>query len=311
MTQVPFRLSGCLWWLAVFWLAMLPAETLHLSYNPDDGALFEVTERFQRVTSFTDREPVTDVRERRSRVRIRRTNEGFANIATILSLTLTRNARNVASPVFAAMQELELTYHLTGTGQLIRISGYEQLPTALRAKAPGPMAETMLSMLNYNSLRRQDETAYREIYRELPGSSFELGEVRPAARGHALPYGGSTPLYAVEVFTGDASGDGRVRLERRFHSRPEALAMEFDGIDPADLIDAAGWLEPAVPENHASVSVEGAEETMFDPASMLISSQRSTLDYELSLKRSEGDPVSFRIRDSRQFTVEAIEQGAE
>lgn len=114
-----------------------------------------------------------------------------------------------------------------------------------------------------------------------------------------MPYGGPMPLYEVEILQSGAAGDGARRLVRRYHSDSTALAGEFDKIDEADLVAVAGTLKPAVPENHASASVQGAEETLFDPAGMPSSDQIAELQYSLSLAQPMGETVAFAIRDMR------------
>ncbi len=93
MTRVLFRVSTVLH--RVF--ASLHAETVSVRYGSEDGMPLEIPEWFERPTTFIDRDPVTDVRDRRCRLRVRRTNDSFSNTATFLSLTLTGNGRAVAT----------------------------------------------------------------------------------------------------------------------------------------------------------------------------------------------------------------------
>ncbi len=96
--------------------------------------------------------------------------------------------------MFSSIEGLNLTYHVAEDGTLMGIAGHEQLAEAMREKLPAPPSRSMIQMLNYDSLRRQDETAHREVPSDVPGSSFEVGVARAAAWGHALPCGGSIPL---------------------------------------------------------------------------------------------------------------------
>ena len=286
--------------------AALGGETVRLEYGPRDGAVYEVAERFQRVTSFTDRQPVTDVRNRKTRVRVARTDVGYANSVQVLAVDLARDGRSVASPVFSAMEGLTLTYHLTPAGELSRIAGYGELADAIRSRMPGPLARTLAGSVRPDSMRQQEESAYRMVYGHLAGSELTLGVARASASGHALPYGGATPLYSVDVLTRDER-DGRLRLVRRLNTDAAALASQFDTIDEAALTGATGWIRPIVPDNQTSISVEGSEETVVDPDGLLVASQRSTLRYAFSLRGQDGDPVPFRIRDTREFTAVRID----
>jgi hypothetical protein len=84
---------------------------------------------------------------------VKRTEEGFANTAAVLSLTLTRNGRAVASSVFSSMEDLVLPYRLGKEGTLLGISGYEKLAEAMRAKLPEPPARSTIQLPDYDSLR--------------------------------------------------------------------------------------------------------------------------------------------------------------
>ena len=298
LTLVPCLLAAVSW--------PVGAEMIKLGYGPTDGAQFVVTERLKRVTEFTDRQPVTDIRERKYGVVVKHTDTGFANTATVQSLTLTRNASEVASPVFSSMAGLDLTYTLDADGKLLRISGYEDLPEAMRGRLPAGLATSMIQLLNHESLRRQDELAYRQVYGDLPGSTLEAGVSHPSAAGHALPYGGWLPLYSVETLH-PATDAKPLRLVRRYNSDAATLAEECVGIETADLIAQADSLRPLLPENHEGASVRGTETTLFDSSGLLIQDQTVSLTYLLSLKQPEGDPVTFTIYETREFAVSPAE----
>ena len=279
---------------------------IELGYTPTDGSQFVVTERLKRVTEFTDRQPVTDIRERKYGVVVKQTDTGFANTATVQSLKLTRNASEVASPVFSSMAGLDLTYTLDADGKLLGIAGYEHLPEAMRGRLPEALATSMIQLLNHESLRQQDELAYRQVYGDLPGSTLEVGIAHPSAAGHALPYGGWLPLYAVETLH-QATDAKPLRLVRRYNSDATALAEECAGIEAADLVAEAGSLQPLLPENHEGASVRGTETTFFDSSGLLIQDQTVSLTYTLALKQPEGDPVTFMIYETREFEVRPAE----
>ena len=287
--------------------AALLGEPVSLVYAPPEGAAFDVVERVTRVTTAGESDAVTDVRERKYRVQIVRTETGFANTATVQELTLTRNDHQVASPVFASMQNLELTYELAADGSLVGISGYEKLPEAMSERLPEGLANTMIRLLNYDSLRHQDEMAHREVYGELPGATLEIGVARAAARDQALPRGGSVPLYIVESLP-QPEMDAPLVLKRRFHSDAAMLAAEFEGVDEAALVAAAGLLTPKLPESHESASVTGGEQTVFDPTGLpglLVAERTENLEYSFALKNPDpnGMPVQHAVSETREFTV--------
>ena len=284
--------------------ATLLGEAVSLVYAPPEGASFDVVERVTRITTSGESDPVTDVRERQYRVQVLRTENGFSNATTVQALTLTRNEHEVASPVFASMQDLQLTYELGADGSLVGISGYEKLPEAMSGKLPESLANTMIRLLNFDSLRHQDEMAYREVYRDLPGATLETGVERTAARDQALPYGGSLPLYIVEGLP-QPEADSPLVLTRRYHSDAAMLAAEFEGVDEEALVAAASEIVPMIPENHESAGVQGSEQTVFDLAGLLIAERTENLEYTFALKNPDptGMPVQYTISETREFKV--------
>ena len=290
------------------WLAgTLSAETVELLYAPSDGAVFDVSETTERQVVATNRDTVTDSRTRLSRVRVERLEEGFSNRTTILSVTLLRNGSNVSSPVFSAMSNLELDYRLDDEGNLVGITGYDQLPAATRATLPESLAKTLTGLLDYTSIQRAEENAYRRIYGALPGRSLETGVAVASAATHVLPFGGSLPLYAVDILERRTDAAETLKLTRRYHTDPVALAGEFEAIAESDLLATANGLQTMVPEGQSGVSVQGSVETLLDSDGLLVASQTATLEYNLSLSQSSGDPVEVQVRETGRFSVKAAE----
>ncbi len=290
------------------WLAgTLSAETVELLYAPSDGAVFDVSETTERQVVATNRDTVTDSRTRLSRVRVERLEEGFSNRTTILSVTLLRNGSNVSSPVFSAMSNLELDYRLDDEGNLVGITGYDQLPAATRATLPESLAKTLTGLLDYTSIQRAEENAYRRIYGALPGRSLETGVAVASAAMHVLPFGGSLPLYAVDILERRTDAAETLKLTRRYHTDPVALAGEFEAIAESDLLATANGLQTMVPEGQSGVSVQGSVETLLDSDGLLVASQTATLEYNLSLSQSSGDPVEVQVRETGRFSVKAAE----
>ena len=290
------------------WLAgTLSAETVELLYAPSDGAVFDVSETTERQVVATNRDTVTDSRTRLSRVRVERLEEGFSNRTTILSVTLLRNGSNVSSPVFSAMSNLELDYRLDDEGNLVGITGYDQLPAATRATLPESLAKTLTGLLDYTSIQRAEENAYRRIYGALPERSLETGVAVASAATHVLPFGGSLPLYAVDILERRTDAAETLKLTRRYHTDPVALAGEFEAIAESDLLATANGLQTMVPEGQSGVSVQGSVETLLDSDGLLVASQTATLEYNLSLSQSSGDPVEVQVRETGRFSVKAAE----
>lgn len=289
------------------WAAgVLVAESVALRYAPADGSAFLVTERLERRTAVDGREPVTDSRERRSRLRVHQSATGYANRFTVLSQTMSRNGHVVASPVFAAMRNLELIQTLDMSGSLVRIAGYERLPSALSSSLPDQLAKTLAPMVNADSLRLQHEAEYRRVHGEVTGAAFEVGKPIARAGMHPLPYAGQVPFHSVSVLERVDDGSGRLRLTSRYHSDPESLASEFESISEEHLVANAAGLQEFLPENHASASVQGSVATLIDLDSVLVAEQQWNFDYTLDVNEPEGRPTTYRIRETRSYSAQPL-----
>ena len=289
------------------WAAgVLVAEPVALQYAPADGSTFLVTERLERQTSVDDREPVTDARARVSRLRIRESGSGYENEITVLSQTMARNGHPVASPVFAAMSELDLVQTLDGSGRLVRVDGYERLRFAMSSALPDQLARTLAPMVNADSLRLQDEAEYRRVYGEVTDSAFEIGKPVSKAGMHPLPFAGRVPLHSVSVLERLGDGSGRLRLTRRCHSDPDALAGEFESISAEDLFAGADDLQAFLPEDHAIATVQGSVVTLIDLDGVLVAEQQWNLDYTLGVNEPEGRSKTYQIRETRSYSAQPI-----
>ncbi len=285
-----------------------PAETVELSYAPEEGSLFDVTETFTRVTTTGDQDPVTDEMERKSRVLVTCTDDGFANTVMLVSQTLKRNDNLVASPVLAATKNLNLTYNLSKDGEMISIAGYDQLPQKMTDLFAEQMASTMIRLLNTESLKLRDEEAYKHVYGDLIGKSVTVGEETGSAVAQPMPYGGSKTLYSVDESEKDTGGT--LTLTRTYNSDSTALSGDFDSIEATTLETAAtnAGVTDMIPDSHASASITGEASTEISSSELLIKSQAVTMTYTLSINDPDGgEPVSVTIEDKSEYEVAAVE----
>ena len=313
----PWLFLPCLWTAA---LLTAQAQPVELQYAPEDGAVFNVVETVTRVTSATGADSVTDVRKRESVVRIAAVaaedpdtattapdSTAFSNTVTILSQSLTRNDDVVASPLHAALSGLELTYHLDATGKLLAIAGYEGIRDSVASRLPDKLAATLLKLVSHDTLRQQDRASYEEVH-----GPFTEGSVTPvvnevSAASHPLPSEGSVVLYAVST-TESLPDEGKIRLTRTFNSDAAALAMEFEGLDEAAILEAKGMLETMLPETYASAAVTGSEEVLVQASGALVESRTLALVAEWTLQAPEGaTPETHRVEDTKEFTASAVE----
>ena len=323
----------CLWTVA---LLTVQAQPVELEYAPDDGAVFNVVETVTRVTSVTGADPavdpVTDVRMRESVVTVAAAavpdpdtvittggltvdvvpdSTAFSNKVTIQAQSLTRNDNAVASPLHAALSGLELTYHLDDQGKLLEIAGYEGVRAAMTAKLPDKLAATLLKLVNHETLRHQDRASYEEVH-----GPFTEGSVTPvvnevSAASHALPSEGSVVLYSVSTIAAVPDED-KIRLTRTFNSDAAALAMEFDGLEEATILEAQGMLASTLPDTYASATVSGSEEVLVQTGGALVESRTLMLVAEWTLQAPDGTtPEVHKVEETREFTATAVEVQAD
>lgn len=312
------------------------AQSVELQYAPQDGTVFDVVETVTRVTSATGTDPatdsVTDVRTRESVVTVAAAtvpdpdtvittpgltvdvipdSTAFSNKVTIQSQSLTRNGNVIASPLHAALSGLELTYHVDSQGNLLEIAGYDGVRDAMTAKLPDKLAATLVKLVNHDTLRQQDRASYEEVH-----GPFTEGSVTPVANEvsaavHALPSEGSVVLYAVTTIA-DVPDEDKISLTRTFNSDAAALAMQFDGLEEATILEAKGMLASTLPETYASATVSGSEQVLVQTSGALVESRTLELVAEWTLQAAEGvTPEVHKVEETRQFTASAVEMPAE
>ena len=286
--------------------AVVGAEPVKLQYGRVDGETFVTTSSITRNSTIGDQGPKTDVNETKSRVVAHRSEDGYENSVTILSTKFEREGHSIASPLFAAMEDLELTYRLAPDGKLREIAGYEKLVDALKAKFPPAISQTMAPLLNYHSIRLRDEAEYRERYEGYIGTPYTPGTTQVSAKAHALPYGGTILLYVVtEVGELSDCGENRcLTLTQTYNSDPQKLAAAVDTFDIETLQAAATGVEAALPKNHMLASVEGSGEIVLEPNTLFLVSRKSSDDVEIVISQLEKDPLKISMNELREFTSE-------
>ena len=308
--------SAMAYWAATAHLlasALAVAQSLELNYMPIDGMAFEITERTTRVITPAGADPVTDTRERKSRMIVDRTPGGYANTVTIASHALERNGTPVFSPVLPALEGLTLTYRLSPAGALLEIDGYEQVREALSSRLPEGLAGPLLELLSIDSLRQQDTASYNEVYGDFTGGMIRTGGATLAIVRHELPLDGAVPVYSLTVST--EADDRRILVTRHFNSDGTALAAQFESVTEEALVSLDTTLAGQLPDGYATVSVSGSEQTLLEPVGALVVSRTGSFEYlfaETAPPRpadgpaDESPPPSLTVRVTSEFTADPV-----
>lgn len=283
-------------------LAAFAAEPVEVRYAPVDGEAFIAASTVTRTTAVGGKKPKTDVGKTKSRVAAHRTEEGFENAVTVLSSRFEHEGHPIASPLFTAMEDIELTYRLDADGRLLSVAGYEKLADALKAKFPPAISQAMAPLLDYRSIRLRDEAQYRERYEDMIGRTFIPGEAQASAKTYALPYGGTIPLYVVTEAR--RQDDGRLELRQTFGSDAEKLAAAHAAVDADALLAAAKNVKAPLPENYAAASVEGSGEIVLEPDTLFIVSRKSSADIALEILQPPKEPLKVSMRETREYAGE-------
>ncbi len=288
------------------------ADSIEITYGPADGETFVTTSSITRKSTIGDQGPKTDVNETRSRVVAHPTDDGFENSVTILSTKFEREGHSIASPLFAALVDLELTYRLAADGKLREITGYEKLVDALKAKFPPAISQTMAPLLNYHSIRLRDEAEYRDRYEGFIGAKYKPGETRISAKAHALPYGGTILLYVVTEADelSDCQGKRCLALNQTYNSDPEKLVAAVDAIDVDALKAAADGVEAELPKNHTLASVVGSGRIVLEPDTLFLVSSKSTDEIELEITQPSKDALKISMNEIREFSSQREESAS-
>lgn len=258
---------------------------VEVEYAPEDGAVYDITERTTRISTVGGADPVTDVRERVSELVIAMGEEGYTNRVTIASEALSRNGNAIPSPLFPALAGLELVYEVASDGSLTAITGHEGLSAAIASIFPDKLAGTLDALLNHDALRQQDAGRYAEVHGPYIGASVTLAENEASVASQMLPSGGSMPVYTLTTITQD---EGTLTVTRVHSSDAEALAEGVEKVTADDLLALSGDLEADLPAAHASAAVGGMEETTVEASGALVTSRIVQMRYEHTPRQPPG-----------------------
>ncbi len=266
-----------------------PAEEpspVEVEYAPEDGAVYDITERTTRISTVGSADPVTDVRERVSELVIAEGEDGYTNGVTIVSESLSRNGNAIPSPLFPALAGLELVYEVASDGSLTAITGHEGLTAAIASIFPEKLAETLDALLNHDALRHQDAGRYGELHGPYIGASVTLVENEASVALQVLPSGGSMPVYTLTTVTQD--DEGTLTVQRVHSSDAAMLAEGVETVTEDDLLALSGDLEADLPTAHASAAVGGMEETSVEASGALVTSRIVQMRYEHTPRQPPG-----------------------
>ena len=270
-----------------------PAEEpspVEVEYSPEDGAVYDITERTTRISTVGGDDPVTDVRERVSELVIAMGEDGYMNRVKIASESLSRNGNAIPSPLFPALAGLELVYEVASDGSLTAITGHEGLTAAIASIFPEKLAGTLDALLNHEALRQQDAGRYSEVHGPYIGASVTLVENEASAALQVLPSGGSMPVYTLTTITED---EGTLTVKRMHSSDAEVLAEGVETVTEDDLLALSGDMETDLPVAHASAAVGGMEETTVEASGALVTSRIVQMRYEHTPRQPPGtDPFT-------------------
>ena len=265
--------------------------SVEVEYAPEDGAVYDITDRTTRVSTVGDADAVTDVRERVSELVIAEDEDededGYMNRMTIASESLSRNGNAIPSPLFPALAELQLVYEVASDGSLTAITGHEGLTAAIASIFPDKLAGTLDALLNHDALRQQDARRYSEVHGPYIAASVTLVENEASAASQMLPSGGSMPVYTLTTITQDED-EGTLTVKRMHSSDAEALADGVATVTEDDLLALSGDLEEDLPAAHASAAVTGMEETTVEASGALVTSRTVQMQYEHTPRQPPG-----------------------
>ncbi len=278
------------------------ASPVEVEYAPEDGAVYDITERTTRISTVGGADPVTDVRERVSELVIAMGEDGYMNRVTIASESLSRNGNAIPSPLFPALAGLELVYEVASDGSLTAITGHEGLTAAIASIFPDKLAGTLDALLNHDALRQQDAGRYGEVHGPYIGASVTLVENEASVALQVLPSGGSMPVYTLTTITQD--DEGTLTVQRVHSSDAEVLAEGVEKVTEDDLLALSGDLEVDLPTAHASAAVGGMEETTVEASGALVTSRIVQMRYEHTPRQPPGsDPFTNTLDVNEVYTA--------
>ena len=253
-------------------------------FNPPDGISYIRMSKMTKVTDMGELGKRTDVTEFKTRVSIKKTSTGYSIVDTPISATMTRDGKEVDSPVLSVLQEVVITYELDTNGQLVSIKGFETLLEKMKQTLPPEVFQSLSTVLNEEAMSSKETAEWNGRIGNFIGREAKVGEVWTSTDEYALPTGEIITYYSATKFAELTTFDGHdcVHIIFSYDSNASALAESL-GKTLSDIYEDIGIPSEVKPEI-SNVAISGGGERLIDPMTMLIYSETVTRTVKMPME---------------------------
>jgi len=269
-------------------------------YNPSDGVEFIETMRMKKVQDLGKRGTVTDEITGTAEVTIVKKDDGFEMTATLLSMETKRNGQKLNDPISSMLVNLSIKYLLDHEGQLISISGYDQLIDKINSQLPPQMAQALSSVMNEEAMINKDAAEYDGRIGQFVGKEVKIGDAWQTQSQFPMPTGELINFNRITGFKEKANcGDGScIKIEYVYDSDPAKLngfSSQFSNI--IDVL-SKGEFET----NLSELKVSGKGSCLVDPKTMLLYDETMSRVITMFMEIPGEGKVLTTMKEEREYT---------
>lgn len=279
-----------------------PAVTFR--FAPPDGATYIETLTTTKTRQRADGTTREDVIQGTVRVEIHTTEDGYRLEARTLSAGGSQDGEVVETPIFDALEQLHLTYHLTPDGRLRSLSGFEELPRRLAETLPPEMMKVLSRVLDPQVMAARERAEWEGRVTRLAGRVARPGEVWSGSAEFDLPGGGQITTFVATKLEGLVpcveGGERRCALLRFSYDSDPARVGELVEEVAAGLARELGAAAAGIEVE--SVQLTGEGRRAVDPTTLLPYGESSQRAITVRIVTPDGLRRDIVQRETREYT---------
>jgi hypothetical protein len=280
--------------------AAAPVAAQEFRFNPPDGTTYVETLRITRENHLGWLGDQTESLETTARVRITRTSEGYTAAATLLSVRITEDGRELESPLLVLPIGKTFTYDIDAIGRIRAIRGMDELMAELSAAVPDEEEDdSYVNLMADTGVVAGETEDWHSRIGSLVGRSFQIGSLWSTAEQLALPMNRKLAYTTTTRVIGKEKQNGRECVRLRFTSTSSPRAPRATGKRAKTV--AARRRPVRASSTTPGVSILETGERVVDPRTMLIYAESSTRTLKMKIDVLGEENVPTTMIEKRQY----------
>lgn len=283
--------------------SLAPVAAQEFRFAPPDGTTYVESLRVTRQNHLGWLGDQSESMDTSARVKITRTAEGYSAAATLLTVRIIEDGKELQSPLLVLPIGKTFTYDIDAIGRIRAIRGLDELMAELTAAAPADGDdESFINVMSDDGVVAGETEDWHSRVGSLVGKSFKIGTVWTTSNRVNLPMNRKLTYTTTTRVVGTEKRNGRecVRLRFTTTSTPRAVPAA------ARKAKTTARRRPATrgTSSPPGVSISETGERVIDPKTMLLYAESSTRTIKMKLDVLGEENVPTTMIEKRQYTYQ-------